>query len=352
MKIAVLINHNTAAKFYCEIFKKLNIEVYIPLYCSIEKNTLEYNEVLKYRTIKKYNFINTLDDFDFYNKNQKNKVVEDIYNILINNFNCIITLHPINNYLNLLLSLSNNLIYFIMWGDTCIINHYKYIHNNILNTSNKYYLFCHDFLLNNFDIELNIPQNKIKYAPLGLPPLNCNKNTNLVRDNKDVLIIISRLHLFGDLVNLILYLAKELPEINFNIVGKNNLYNFTNIKNVIIHNTFEKEDELYNFIQNFNLNININPFNHILQYSAVEIAYFNIPNLYRKNSTLDRILNFDNYFVYDTNIELVTKIRNLILNKKLNEYLEISRLNNQKLYEKYKFENLIDYYIKLLNLQD
>jgi hypothetical protein len=48
MKIAILINHNTAAKFYCDAFKKMGHCVYIPYFCSIENNTLQSDDVSKY----------------------------------------------------------------------------------------------------------------------------------------------------------------------------------------------------------------------------------------------------------------------------------------------------------------
>ena len=56
MKIALLINHYTAAKFYNDIFLKLGYKTYIPLFCKIENYCLSYDECINTRTINDCNF--------------------------------------------------------------------------------------------------------------------------------------------------------------------------------------------------------------------------------------------------------------------------------------------------------
>ena len=344
MKIAILVNHNTAAKFYCEIFKKLGHTVYVPLYCSIEKNTLQYSEVLKYRNIEMCEYVSILDKFDFYKEEGD---VNEIYDILVNNFDIVITLHIINKELNNLLSKSSLIVYYIMWGD--VECQYKYIdiHNNILINNKKYFLFCHDFLINNYDIKFNIPKEKYKFARIGINDISNFENTYTNTKNNDIIIIASGIHLKPYLQIFIESVTSKNSHITFNIFGKNNNIIFPN-KNIILHSTFENENDLYNKIKNFKLCINISHYKDILQYSTIEMACLNIPFLYSFDSAVNKIINNNNYFVYNNNDELCDKINYLCKDDNLNKYKNVYHNNNSIIYNKYKFESVINYYHDIL----
>jgi len=344
MKIAIFINHNTAAKFYCNIFKKLGHTVYVPLYCSIENNTLQYDDVLKYRNIEMCEYVSILDKFDFYNHDTN---INNIYNIIINNFDIVITLHCINNTLNYLLSNSHIFVYYILWGDFECPNKYINIHNNILNNTKKYYLFCHEFLINNYDIKYNIPKEKYKFARLGINDISKIENTYMNDEKNELLIIVSRLGILHYAFDFIKNIAYKFPNIKINIFGKNNNVIFNN-DNVILNSTFENENDLYNSIKKFKLCININHFVDIIQYSTIEISCINIPFLYHYDSSVNKIINNDNYFVYKNNEELCDKIKYLFTDDNLEKYKDIYQNNNSIIYNKYKFDNVINYYHDIL----
>jgi hypothetical protein len=347
MKIAVLINHNTAAKFYSELFKKLGHQVYIPLYCSLENYTLQYDNVKKYRNINEdeFNFVKTLDEFDFYNNNNESDN-EKIFLLLNNNFDIIITLHCINNILNIKLSTSNKKVYFILWGDFDRPNPYLNCHNSITNIENKYYLFCHKFLLNNLDILYSIKPNKIKFMRLGINDICSYENTyinDINNTNNNLLIIISRLHLFPNIIEFIINISLKLPNININIVGKNNNIKFNN-KNIILHESFTNETDLYEFIKKFKLSLNINHHVNIIQYSAVELSCIGFPIIYSKNSSMSKIINNPNIFEYSNLDELYEKILFFINTNNLLKYEEVYKNNNKIIYENYKISNVIEDY--------
>ncbi len=342
MKIAVLINHNTASKFYCEIFKSLGHEVYIPLKCDYENYTLQGNDVKKYRNINDENIIDILDNFNFYSN--KNNNIHNIINIFNNYFDVIITLHVINQELNRQLSLINKKVYYILWGAKYNNNPYTLIHRNILNNENKYYLFCHKFLLNNIEIKFKIPKNKIKFLRLGLIQMSSFENTYSVNNN-DLLIIISRIHLNGlnDKLIFIKKLSKHIPNINIHIVGKDNNIDF-NEPNIIKHDSFEKEEDLLNFIKNFKLNLNINHDPNIIQYSTLELSCINMPIIYSKSSSLSKIIEYDNIFQYENFQELCQIIIYFMNTDNLLLHKEVYENNNRIIYENYKFTNIINDY--------
>lgn len=359
-KALILINHNTAAKFFCDIFQECGYDTYIPLICTLENGLLTDDKAKKYRTLNNQEFVQALDTYDFYKSNNTN--IEYITNIISDHFDIIITLYTINKKLSTWLSICDKRVYFIIWGDDCSTNLYEselHINNNILNYPNKYYLFTHSFLLDTFRTNKNIPLDKIQYAPLSCPKYmdNYYNSVNCNYSDLKVVIITSRLCLnnydtINERINVITKLAIALSAVTFHIVGKsNNTNKFQNLPNVIIHPTFDLEIDLYTFIKQFPLTININYAPYILQYSSMETACINIPMLYKRDSTIDKILQYDNYMRFEDQNDLINKVKELLINQKLSSMLDISRKNNDIIYQIYKFDNCIKHFRYMLNNQ-
>lgn len=359
MYIAVLINHNTAAKFYGEILKKLGHIVYIPLYCSIEEKTLQYNDVLTIRNIEKCDYVDILDKFDFYGQN---KDVKHIYDILNSKFDIIMTLHAINDVLNKLFLNSEKKIYYIVWGNETndpLIG-YRNKYDEIIKKNNLYFSIGNRYIYKLIGIN-----NKYKYMPLGL--FNIEQYENIYYpNNNDILIIISRLQIFKNIYFFIKQIAKSLPMYTIHVCGKFNedaIFVEENIHKI----TFESNHELYQYIKKCKLNINMSLLN-VLQYSPYECACIGIPTLYQKNSALDTMLM--DYDLQNKAILIDSEIDNILLNKeyifrydniddlieKINLYMDmdieklklISKKYNEQIYNDKKIDKLVDYWQKAL----
>ncbi len=338
MKIAILINHNTASKFYCEILKKMGHIVYVPLFCSYENKTLQYEQVLNERNIEIDNNIKILDNFDFYKQDNDINVINNIYNIINDNFDIVITLHIINNTLNNLFLNSNKKIYYVVWGNETNNQFIGYNYINISNIPNKFFSIANKYLFDLID-----KNDKYKYMPIGLPNMEKYFNTYNPTENT-LIIIISRLSKFkysNDYVhiyNYIVQLINSLPEYLIYICGKENeTIKLTNGNVKFI--TFDTTDELYKNINKFKLNINISISDNILQYSSYECSCIGIPTLYKINSALDKTikeyLHNDEYiFRYNEFTDLINKINiymkmdKNILQNKFKIYRDI--INNDK----------------------
>jgi len=352
MRIAILINHNTAGKFFGNILKELGHETYIPLKCSCEKYALVDEDVKNIRTLNKEEYIDKLDNYDFYSSNNNQERNELIYEILVNNFDIIFTLHVININLNIMLSNTNKIIYYVLWGDFKINNrnNYSFIENNINNIENKYYLIMHKFLLEPYSKFLNL--NKIKYARIGLPFQENYKNIYKLRENNNkILIVLSRLHILnylGDWINN--YFSKIFPNLIIYVIGKfNENYHFTS--NNVIKMCFDDINDVYKNMNECCINLNISLDENILQYSVIECANMNIPTLYRNNSSVSKIIdnkNINNIFSYGDDNDLIKKIIILIIENRLKDYEDIYTENNKKLYEEYDINKVKDDWIKIL----
>lgn len=340
MRILILINHNKASKFYCNMFNKLGYETYIPFKCDIENYVLSGEDVLKYRTISnEMDFVKELDLYDFYSKNQTNQF-ERIISIIENNFDILLTLHIINPLINKKFLSLQLRTYFIMWGDFDN-DHYSIYHKGIIENENKYYFINHPFLIDEYIKKYNIPDHKYIYIPLGINDISKNENTYNPKNN-DIVIIASRLKSIPYAKNFIESLTMNCKNIHFHIYGKSNENVYFSTNNVFIHETLVDETELYNYIKKYKLAININHHRNIIQYSSMEYACINIPNFYQRNSAIDYIIKIDNFFIYDDIKSLCQKIE-LYLSCE-SDYIDIKNKNNQILYNFYKFDQLIEQY--------
>lgn len=355
MRIAVLINHNTAAKFYAEMLKKLGHIVYLPLYCSIENKTLQYADVLNYRNIPIDNDVKILDSFDFYD-NDKN--VKHIFNILNNKFDVIITLHAINNNLNILLTQSQKKVYYIVWGretDDHIIG-YKNIYRQIISKKNLYFSVAHKYIHNSFKNDVNF--NKFRYMPLGMFDMSKYENT-YEPINNSILIIISRLTIhkqfYRHVYDLIRNIITRCPNQIFCICGKENEKEIDSFPEKNVHfKTFDTNHEVYEYIKSCKLNINISVWNSVLQYSPFECACIGIPTLYAEKSALDVTITNTNTdinkkfpFRYNNIDDLSEKIK-LYANMNVDKLKKIYKDFNQSVYNILKIDNLLIHWQKEL----
>ena len=343
MRILILINHNTAAKFFCEMFNKLGYETYIPFICNVEKYVIHREEVLKYRSISlEHQFVRDLDNFNFYNQNPDKNQLNKVIDIINKNFDIVLTLHVVSISINLFLSISNLRVYFIFWGDDSRNNQYHIYNNNIIKNKNKFYFIAHPFLVDRYVNTYNIPRDKYIYVPLGINDISKHENS-YNPNNNNILLIISRLKLVhSSIINFIVSLANMCPNINFHIYGKSNEgFNFSQ-KNIIIHKSLTNEDDLYDIIKTYRLAININHHQNMIQYSSVEYSCINIPNFYQKGSGIDSIIKTDNFLRFENTSDLAEKIKSYL--KDENNYKDVKDNNNRILYDFYKIDSLVDKY--------
>lgn len=337
MKIAVLISHNTAARFICQILKRLGHEVYIPLFCSIENNTLQYDSARHFRNINDTEVSNLLDAYDFYSLHNHIFDSERIGQTLIINFHLIITMHCIDHNLNIYLSRGNGRVYHVLWGDDNPFNPYHYVHENIMNNPTQYYLVTLPTMIS----KLGLPIEKCKQAKLGIDNIDRFSNIYTSTNVNSVVIIISRIHHPINEFNrkFIEDLADRLPNIEFHIVGKDNSFWFQK-PNLHCHQTFNSTEELYYFIASKKAAINLLRSPYVLQYQSVEFGCINIPCFYAQGCSLYNIIG-DSCFCYRNLEDLVQKINTLLVNNMISEFKYIYENINSVLYNSYKIDNLL-----------
>lgn len=343
MNALLLINHQTASKFYCEILKTLGYDVYIPL--RTLRYGLGYDAVKEYRTINNNDIAQELDNFDFYQTYSIDKI-NKIMALISNNFQIVIALVIINRELLKMLSVSPTLrVYFVLWGSGETCNHYDFVHNNILNTPNKYYLIAHDYLVNKYVSLYGIPTNKYKYYQLGLYLKDNSVINSCSHIKNEVVIIISRIHLEDKrFFNLIVKIANNLSNVKFHVFGVDNQVSFVNSPNVTLHDECKNVEDIYANIKNFRLAVNFSIYEDVLQYSPVEFATIGIPFLYPSTGALAKVIGHSDVFTYKNIDELCDKIKYLITDNNLDKYEDEYKKINTFIHDKYKFENLIDSY--------
>lgn len=339
-RVAILINHPTAAKFFADVFNHLGYETYIPLKCSIER-IFEDDKVLQTRKCVSLGEKKTteLDTYDFYRDNSQ---VERIKSLLQANFNVIITYHVINSALNRALVSSGCSedtpppVYFTVWGD--ITNdpmfHYKRLnlYDQIKASPQAHFAICHRFL---FDYIEDHPKNI--YLPIGLTSDFSDARVGnfpprLPVDN--ILIIISRLSnpFFGNTLLKIHTLIGDLPQVHFTICGHfNPILNYSNVTMV------NPDDQLivYDLMRKHSLAISFSPSSQIIQYSPIELAACGCSFLYTRDSRVATLMEPNDKFIFtgDTR-SLIYKIKQLLKNPERNPAID-------GLYDKYKFTTLL-----------
>jgi hypothetical protein len=359
MKIFLIVHHNTAAKFFSNVFVDMGYYVYIPpKKILFEQVTISGNRVIEYTNIEKSNIdsriFKFLNDVDFYDKNAV--ISQKIIRLIEKNFDIIISTHAVNNnyFVN-----SKKKIYYCVWGaseDNQISDIIKYCYNTfydkIMKNNNSKFLICNDFLLATIDERKYT--NKLINLQMGLPKhIKKYHNSNiLLTDKIRILIICSRItpqsqnHPY---INKVLNYINILSDFFINddnivisIVGKDN--NFILQKKNIFQKTFELEDDLYEYISQSSIYINLDTnTKYIIQYSPIECAYIGIPTFYEKNSHIEKIISnniSNNFFEFYNPSILCNKIK-LFLNNTA-EYNEIYKNNNSIISNKYKYDILFE----------
>jgi hypothetical protein len=346
LKIAILNNHSTAAVFFANIFKTLGHTVYIPLNCSIENGALSGTDVMNARNIDpQLSYVKTMDEFDFYSNN--NSSTRSIYDILLQNFDLIITYHPICIKLNEQLTKQHIIpVMLIIWGDTEIIHPYiRPFYNSILNNPNVTITVCHSYLMRYMNNSL---YNSIKLIPLGLPSMIKYENS-YVGNTNDVLFIQSRFQkpFWSSTRDFIHTLALAMPSVSFIIGGKDN-ENYIPPSENIKKRTFKTTDELYSFMACCKLFIANNAGDMILQYSPIEASAIGLPILYNVNTVrICEEIGQHELFTFDTTQSCVDKIKHL-LNIPMLE-LKTEQTYQTKLYTSRKFENVLTLWSSEIN---
>lgn len=341
MNILLLVNHPTAAKFYCEIFKRYNHNIYVPMQFGFP-GMIGGEEIKQYRTMNNNDVANFLDSYNLYHHNLSIDALNNIFKIISKNFDIIITAYHINRELLKMISLAKNKAYFILWGDIC--NRYDFIHKNILETPNKYYLIANDYLINKYVPLYSIPENKYKFYQLGLYLKDNNVTNTCTHSKNEVVIIISRLHAIRSFYDIIVKIAETICNVKFHVFGVDNQVSFGDSPNVTLHSACANVEEIYENIKDFSLALNFLIHEDVLQYSPIEFATIGIPFLYPSHGALFKIIGKSDTFTYNNIDELCSKIKYLICDNNLDKHKDEYEKINNMMYNKYKLENLVDSY--------
>lgn len=341
MNIFLFVNHPTAAKFYCEVFKRNNYNTYVPKQFGFP-GMIGGEEITKYRTINETDVANFLDSYNLYYHGLTIDALNIVVDVISKNFDIIITAYHGNRELLRMFSLLKNKVYFILWGD--IYNQFEYIHNNILNTPEKYYLIANDYLINKYVSSYGIPNDKYKYKQLGLYLKDNSVINSCTHSRNEVLIIISRLHAIRSFYDIIVRIAKTVCDVKFHIFGVDNQVFFGDSPNITLHDTCVNVEDIYSNIKDFRLALNFSIFEDVLQYSPTEFATIGIPFLYPSYGALAKVIGNSNAFTYKNIDELCDKIKYLMIDNNLDKHKEEYEKINNILYNRCKLENLVDSY--------
>jgi hypothetical protein len=308
MKVAILVNHKTAALSFADIFKKMNHDVYIPVHCGIEFGAFAGIDVINTRTIS--NVI--IDQYDLYDINIHQSTIEKLTNELLNNFDIIITYHPINTELNRKLSNQTKVkLYVVIWGELFG----DVIHPNIelflceFKQSNHKFIVCHAHLFKLLPSYVNV-----KYLPLGMPSYVERMYSSYTGHLDFIIIVQSRLNNpvwveFKKMIDTISILNQNYT---FIVCGKDNLdvqFKSQNVMNLYM----KKYEDVLKFMSISKLMICNDTKCVTLQYSPIEAACIGLPFIYSSEHTsLTSEIGKVPEFTYTTIETCSNRIRNLM----------------------------------------
>jgi hypothetical protein len=345
MKIAVLINHKTAAVSFSDVLKKLNHDIYIPLQCGIEVGAFSGKEVSAHRTLA--NMI--LDRHDLYNTSLNTTTIDDLYEELLTEFDAIITYHPINATLNQKLSRQFKVkVYVVLWGelDGVVLHQSMNSMMNDFKRNNHSFIVCHKHLFKHICF-----YHGMKYLPLGIPSYVEDMYSTHTGHLNFILIIQSRLNnsYWSEFKHLIDFVASHNPDYTFVVCGKDNQDVKFSSQNIITL-YLKKHEDLLKFMSISKLMICNNTGSTTLQYSPIESACIGLPFIYHtKHTSLVSEIGKVPDFMYTSSDSCSERIRHLMkvdmneLKQKAmfqRKLADTRRLNSILPYWEFEFENI------------
>lgn len=344
MKIALIINHNTAAPSLAQILKEINNDIYIPIECNSELYAFTGEEVKNVRTIND----TILDSINFYQKfNDNDYKISLFVNQINNNYDMLILIPQIFNFYTITRILSEVKVKIItlIWGSIADYNISKNF--SLLdfdkNYNNIYFGFANDKIYN------EIPYNNLKHritTPLSLNTLIFPYENKWIFNSTQIgMIIISRINI-NTYENILFQKTEHMIKkygLNLIFYGKNKILNFkykekfgSNIEN--IYQDMISSNYLIYLINEKNM----------IQYNALEAIFIGLPVFYLRTTLLAKLIDKYNYFECNTIDEMAIKIK-YMKNLDKNEILRNTEIQKNAL-KYYNYNYSIENWQKVFNL--
>ena len=297
-RVAILVAHNTACKAFLQIFNAIGFDTYAPLF-NDDKEKTESGEIKQLRTIKDAVI---LDSFPFQcNSPDKISVFTasltkafEVFDFLVDNFDYILTYHPIHPLLNYLFTRQNETksrkvkkIFYLLWGeasDDCFqayrfhgqhVNHslrressftepiqkpeqirgwnFFVKTSDVFNGPKTEFLALHNF------VKEGIGSPDIKYIPIPLSKFQDFEDSWAPEHDKKICIVQSRLYSMPHIWTWLYPLVSDLSEkgYEFYLVGKENTSYMANthlVASVLMEKNvkfkeFNKEEEVFELMK-------------------------------------------------------------------------------------------------------
>tara|TARA_Y100001973_G_C5196548_1_gene334645 strand:- start:1342 stop:2712 length:1371 start_codon:yes stop_codon:yes gene_type:complete len=297
-RVAILVAHNTACRAFLEVFNTIGFDTYAPLF-NDEKEKTEKSEIENLRTI---NDAVILDNFPFQcNSPDKISIFSasltkafEAFDFLVDNFDYILTYHPIHPLLNYLFTRVNETksrkvkkIFYLLWGeasDDCFQAyrfHGQYLNHSarressfvepeqkpeqtrtwnffvkvsdVLKSPKTEFLALHDF------VQKSIGLPEIKCLPIPLNKFEDFEDSWYPEHDKKICIIQSRLYQMPHVWTWLYPVVSELGKsgYEFYLIGKENTSYKANthlVASLLMDNNvkfkeFDKEEEVFELMK-------------------------------------------------------------------------------------------------------